>query len=138
MADENLLDLFWAVSRQLRKGASRGMSPLGVAPSQARALRMLRHHGSLRLGELSERLRIAPRSATDIVDGLQERGWCVREPDPTDRRATVVVLTEAGREIGQAIRKIQVKHAEEYFGTLSAAERSELSSLLGKLIAAEG
>ncbi|UNK44948.1 MarR family winged helix-turn-helix transcriptional regulator [Arthrobacter sulfonylureivorans] len=114
------------------------MSPLGVAPSQARALRMLRHHGSLRLGELSERLRIAPRSATDIVDGLQERGWCVREPDPTDRRATVVVLTEAGREIGQAIRKVQVQHAEEYFAALSAAERSELSSLLGKLIAAEG
>lgn len=138
MADENLLDLFWAVSRQLRKGAAQGMSPLGVAPSQARALRMLRHHGSLRLGELSERLRIAPRSATDIVDGLQERGWCVREPDPTDRRATVVVLTEAGREIGQAIRKVQVQHAEEYFAALSAAERSELSSLLGKLIAAEG
>ncbi|HXF03580.1 MAG TPA: MarR family transcriptional regulator [Arthrobacter sp.] len=114
------------------------MAPLGVAPSQARALRMLRHHGSLRLGELSERLRIAPRSATDIVDGLQERGWCAREPDPTDRRATVVVLTEAGREIGQAIRKIQVNHAEEYFAALSAAERSELSSLLGKLVAAEG
>jgi DNA-binding MarR family transcriptional regulator len=114
------------------------MDPLGVAPSQARALRMLRHHGSLRLGELSERLQIAPRSATDVVDGLEERGWCVREPDPTDRRATVVVLTEAGREIGQAIRKIQVKHAEEYFAALSAAERSELSALLGKLIAAEG
>jgi DNA-binding MarR family transcriptional regulator len=138
VADDNLLDAFWAVSRQLRKATWQGMSPLGVAPSQARALRMLRHHGSLRLGELSERLRIAPRSATDIVDGLQERGWCVREPDPTDRRATVVVLTEAGREIGQVIRKVQVKHAEEYFGALSAAERSELSSLLGKLIAAEG
>ncbi|WP_205754361.1 MarR family transcriptional regulator [Arthrobacter sp. CAU 1506] len=138
MADDNLLDAFWAVSRQLRKATRQGMDPLGVAPSQARALRMLRHHGSLRLGELSERLRIAPRSATEIVDGLQERGWCVREPDPTDRRATVVVLTEAGQDIGRTIRKVQVKHAEEYFAALSAAERSELSALLGKLTAAEG
>jgi DNA-binding MarR family transcriptional regulator len=113
------------------------MAPLGVAPSQARALRVLRQHSPLRLGELSERLRIAPRSATDIVDGLQERGWCSREPDPVDRRATVVVLTEAGREIGQAIREVQVRHAEKYFGALSAAERSELAALLAKLTSAE-
>lgn len=137
MADENLLDGFWAVSRQLRKLTRHGMDPLGVTPSQARALRMLRHHGSLRLGELSDRLRIAPRSATEVVDGMQDRGWCERRPDPADRRAAVVVLTEAGEAIVRAIRTVQVEQAEKYFAALDESERRILAAILDKLTAGE-
>ena len=54
----------------------------------------------MRPGALAEHLRIAPRSATEVVDDLQERGLVERAPDPADRRATLVRLTEAGAAAG--------------------------------------
>ena len=58
----------------------------------------------MRLSELSEQLRIAPRSTTEVVDALQEHGLVRREPDPHDRRATLVRLTDRGTEVATAIR----------------------------------
>ena len=98
---------------------------------------MLRRHGQLRLGELSERLHIVPRSATEVVDGLQERGWCVRQTDPADRRATVVTLTDAGRELSEAIRAAQLEQAEKFFAVLAHEERAELAATLGRLLRSE-
>ena len=137
MADENLLDSFWAVARRLRHLSRDALAPWDVAPSQSRALGMLRRHGQLRLGELSERLHIVPRSATEVVDGLQERGWCVRQPDPADRRATVVTLTDAGRELSEAIRAAQLEQAEKFFAVLAHEERAELAATLGRLLRSE-
>jgi DNA-binding MarR family transcriptional regulator len=132
--DDNLLDSFWAVARQLRHRSREVLAPWDVSPSQSRALGVLMRHGQLRLGELSERLHIAPRSATEVVDGLQERGWCLREPDPADRRATVVSLTEAGRALAGAIRSAQQDQARGYFAVLDSDERSQLAAILDRLI----
>jgi DNA-binding MarR family transcriptional regulator len=134
VADDNLFDSFWAVARQLRRRSREALAPWDVSPSQSRALGMLRRHGPLRLGELSERLHIAPRSATEVVDGLQERGWCRRGPDPSDRRATVVSLTEAGRTLAEAIRAAQQEQARGYFAVLGTDERAQLAAILDRLI----
>ena len=91
---EGLSDAFRAVARRLRIQTQRALAPWEVTPAQARALGVLNRHGPLRLGALSERLHIAPRSATEVVDALEERGLVERRPDPADRRATLVA--EAG------------------------------------------
>jgi DNA-binding MarR family transcriptional regulator len=133
VADDNLLDSFWAVARQLRRRSREALAPWDVSPSQSRALGVLLRHGQLRLGELSDRLHIVPRSATEVVDGLQDRGWCLREPDPADRRATVVSLTEAGRALALAIRAAQQDQARGYFAVLDGDERARLAAILDRL-----
>jgi hypothetical protein len=40
---------------------------------------------------------VSPRNVTGLVDGLAESGFVTREPHPTDRRATLVALTERAR-----------------------------------------
>ncbi|EMY33490.1 MarR family transcriptional regulator [Arthrobacter crystallopoietes BAB-32] len=133
MAEENLLDAFWAVARALR-GRSRNMlAPLGISPWQSRALGELDRHGPMRLGILSERLRIAARSATEVVDGLEALGLVVRQPDPQDRRATVVSLTSEGKQRRKDIRSAQLAEAEHYFGVLSPEEQACLAQSLRKL-----
>lgn len=84
----------------------------------------------MRLRELSEHLRIAPRSTTEVVDGLQERGLVQRRPDPADRRATLITLTEQGAEVGMAIQAARDAGAERFFGTLSAADHADLARIL--------
>jgi DNA-binding MarR family transcriptional regulator len=87
----------------------------------------------MRLSELSDRLHIAARSTTEVVDGLQDRGLVERRPDPQDRRATLVALTDEGTRVGQAIRSSRDAEAESYFSVLSEAERTDLTGILRKL-----
>ena len=134
MAEESLHETFWAVSRRIREHAKREMEPWGIAPSQFRALNMLLSHGEMRLSTLAEHLRIAPRSATEVVDDLQQRGLAERRPDPDDRRATLVTLTAQGHATGDGIRKARAAASERLFTVLDDTDRAELTRLLRKLL----
>lgn len=131
--DETLAEAFWAVSRRLRHRSHESISPLGITPAQARAIGVLRRHGSMRISTLSEHLRIAPRSGTEVVDALQERDLLERSPDPDDRRATLVTLSPAGEEIAEAVRRARAAEADQFFDRLSEADRTELARIIGLL-----
>jgi DNA-binding MarR family transcriptional regulator len=131
--DETLSELFWGVARQLRHRSRETLEPWQITPGQSRALGALMHHGVIRLSELSDHLRIAPRSTTEVVDGLQERGLIERRPDPLDRRATLVALTESGQQIGEAIQVARSTDGERFFDSLSDSDRAALSRILGQL-----
>jgi DNA-binding MarR family transcriptional regulator len=128
--DETLAEAFWAVARRLRDTSQETLAPWDINPSQLRALRMLRRHGVMRLSELSDRLRIAPRSATEVVDALEKRGLAERRPDQGDRRATLVEVTDDGGSVLDAIRGSE---AERVFSRLTPADRSQLARILRKL-----
>jgi DNA-binding MarR family transcriptional regulator len=130
---ETLADAFRAVSRQLRRQTQQALAPWDVTPSQARALGVLSRHGAVRLGSLSEHLRIAPRSATEVVDDLATAGLVERRSDPADRRATLVALTSRGGEVAAGIRAARAAEADDFFGRLDEADRDLLAGILAKL-----
>jgi len=130
---DDLTEVFWAVARRLREKSQETLAPWDITPAQWRALRVLRRHGVMRLSELSEWLRIAPRSATEVVDALEARGLVRRMADPGDRRATLVEVTETGGEILEAIRGASASEAERVFGRLSPADRADLARILSQL-----
>lgn len=134
--ERSLPELFWAVTRGLRSLTRETLAPWDIAPSHGRALHVLVGSGSMRLSELSDRLHIAPRSTTEVVDGLAERGLAQRQPDPSDRRAVLVTPTDHGREVASAITAARDARAETYFAGLSEQEREQLARLLARL--AEG
>jgi DNA-binding MarR family transcriptional regulator len=131
--DETLADAFLSVSRRLRETSQETLAPWDINPSQFRALRMLNHHGAIRLSDLSGRLHIAPRSATEVVDALEARGLVERQADRTDRRATLVGLTGHGTAVLRAIRAARGTEAERVFDRLSPADRDHLARILRQL-----
>lgn len=132
--DESLAEAFWAVARRLRERNREALAAWDVTPSQTRALRALRRHGPVRLGDLAEHLRIAPRSATEVVDDLVGRGLVERRPDPADRRAVLVALTGGGEEVVAAIAAARDTGAEAMFGSLPAEDRAHLARILRSLV----
>lgn len=62
-------------------------------------LLFLSRNGSLPLGKMGARLQVHRTSVTNLVDGLEARGYIVRSPHPSDRRMTLAAITEAGREV---------------------------------------
>ncbi|WP_328989143.1 MarR family transcriptional regulator [Kribbella sp. NBC_01245] len=131
--DETLAEAFWAVARQLRQMSRESLAPWDVSPSQSRAVRVLAHHGPVRLRDLAERLHIAPRSATEVVDDLEQRDLVERQPDPDDRRAILVRLTPKGTEVVEAMRAAKVADADAYFSGLDDADRADLVRILRTL-----
>ncbi len=132
--DESLSETFWSVARRLRETSQANLAPWDITFAHLRALRVLSRHGTMRLSELSEHLHIAPRSATEVVDALESRGLVGRRPDPGDRRATLVELTEHGTSVMGAIRAARGTEAERTFSRLSAADRDQLARILRQLL----
>ena len=131
--DETLSEAFRSVARQLRDTSQDFLAPWDVTPSQLRALRVLIRHGVMRLSELSGYLHIAARSTTEVVDALEGRGLVRRRPDPGDRRATLVEVTEHGASVLDAIRVARGAEAERVFDRLSETDRAHLARILRKL-----
>jgi DNA-binding MarR family transcriptional regulator len=131
--DESLAESLTAVARQLRERSAETLAPWEITPAHLRALRTLARHGTMRLSELSDRLQIAPRTATEVVDALQARDLVRRRADPGDRRATLVEMTEHGTDVLAAIRDTRGTEAVRVFGRLSPPDRAELARLLALL-----
>jgi len=135
-----LADALTRAMKRIRRQTMHRLEPYGITPGQARALRTLAHapgcegREAMRLSELADRLHIAPRSATTVVDALEEAGLVSRTPDPADRRAVRLLLTEAGRGALERIGQVRHEVAQEYFGPVSPAEQD---ALLRALRAAE-
>jgi DNA-binding MarR family transcriptional regulator len=72
--------------------------------------------------ELSQALRCTPRNVTDLVDTLEAAGLVARGPHPTDRRATLVSLTERGQAAAARMQTDYRQFAAELFQDVPAAE----------------
>ncbi|WP_114907318.1 MarR family winged helix-turn-helix transcriptional regulator [Ornithinimicrobium murale] len=143
------LELIQHLARHLRRGSAVETAPWGLSPHQARALGVIaRTEGrrrrspegdqgrGLRLGALAEWLHIAPRSATEVVDALEELGLALRAPDPADRRAVLVGLTDRGRQVAHEIRAARRAQTETILDELSAQDRAQLRASLLTLLEA--
>ncbi|MFX4272106.1 MarR family winged helix-turn-helix transcriptional regulator [Propionibacteriaceae bacterium Y1685] len=131
----DLGELLHGAFRGLRRSWSEQLAPYGLTPHQWRGLHTLHRIGTpVRLRELAERLHIAPRSATEVVDQLVERDLVTRAADSTDRRAILVELTDSGQDLVARIRAARRERADVFFGTLGRAEQKELGKLLQRLV----
>lgn len=129
-----LADAVQQLSRRLRHGTQQRLAPLGLTPGQGRALSVLERAGQpVRMAALAEALRVVPRSATGVVEGLEEMGLVRRETDPADRRSVLVGLTDAGRGTLDELAEARRETAEELFGGLDPADQRRLLALLTTL-----
>jgi DNA-binding MarR family transcriptional regulator len=134
---EEVAELLHAVSGRIRAAARPQLEPLGLTPAQARALRLIgRSDGQLRMSDLAGQLRIAPRSATSVVEDLVERGLVCRCPLPDDRRAVMVEPTANGSALLRRLGARRRAVAAQVVSALNPAELAQLRDLLRRIDAA--
>jgi DNA-binding MarR family transcriptional regulator len=98
--------------------------------SAASTLARLQRSGALRLTDLAERERITQPSMTALVNRLESQGLVRRNADPTDGRAVLVEVTDAGRVA-------LARRAEARVGTMAAdladLDEADLRTLVAAL-----
>ncbi len=75
------------------------LRPMGLTFSRYEVLMLLHFSaaGALPLGKIGERLQVHAGSVTNAIDRLEADGLAERRPHATDGRATLAVITDAGR-----------------------------------------
>ncbi|MFE3291754.1 MarR family winged helix-turn-helix transcriptional regulator [Rhodococcus sp. NPDC059234] len=138
-SSDQLRDLVMSAARGLRRGWLAALEPWELSPHEFRALRVIDREagGRPRLGDVAKALRIAPRSATEVVDRLQKRDLVVRVSDGVDRRAVCVRLTEEGHALIAEMSSVRDAQAADFFAPLDPHDRDELRRILGRLVADE-
>ena len=88
------------VQQILQSAVDGALKPHGLTFARFEALVLLYHsqRGSLPMRVMGQRLQLHPTSVTNIVDRLEADGLVKRLPHPTDRRTTLVVISEAGQQ----------------------------------------
>lgn len=70
-----------------------------VSPAHLRALQALHRLGASHVSDLAEALEVPPSTSSRLSDRLADQGLITRQVSPTNRRATLLELTEAGRQV---------------------------------------
>ncbi len=78
---------------------ARRRNPSRVSASTIAALNTLERSGPLRITDLADREALTQPGTTVLVDRLEADDLAVRSPDPADKRATLVTITDAGRRL---------------------------------------
>jgi DNA-binding MarR family transcriptional regulator len=133
---EQLLDRLGVVIREVaRIGGGADDGPL-LSARQRIALVEVGEGQPLRLNELAARMGTSAPTASRAVDVLVEQGLVARVPDPDDRRALQIELTEAGAALVADRKARAVAALEPAVASLSRADRDRLDELLARLAAA--
>ena len=108
---------------------------LGVSASQARVLAVLHFAtGPIKPSLVATLLFQETQSITGILHRIESRGWVRRLPDPNDRRAVGLELTEKGREITEEIVRIAQELYDDMFGSvITATEKKQVEAILRKV-----
>jgi MarR family transcriptional regulator, organic hydroperoxide resistance regulator len=101
---EELRYLVLAIQREGNRLLAAELRPLGITPSQAEVLRVLRDHGPLTLNALGGLLVCETgNSPSRLVDRLVAQGLVKRGIDKVDRRYLALSLTPQGRALHRRI-----------------------------------
>ncbi len=123
--------------QQLNDEFSRHLrSHLTVNATDLDAMQHLIVSGALSPGELAKRLGLSSAAITTVVDRLEQAGHAERRPHPTDRRALLVVPSQAsvGRALGEVLP--MAASIDSVLDDFSDAEQTAISRYLEAVIAA--
>ncbi|MFF9194240.1 MarR family winged helix-turn-helix transcriptional regulator [Streptomyces sp. NPDC014779] len=127
------LDRLFELAEVLGAMMQRGMAEKGLTTARAGVLWALFHGGPVTQRALATQLGVTPRNVTGLLDALQEDGLVVREAHPTDRRATLVSLTDDGRSVTSALRGGRDDLAAVLFADVPADRLATFTTILGQV-----
>lgn len=107
-----------------------------TSSTQCHLLVELGRTGPLPLTELGARLMLEKSWVSRAVDGLVERGWATKEPNPLDARSWLVTLTADGEDRARELNVTLDNHAARVLEQLGERDRATVEKSLLLLLKA--
>ena len=125
--------VLWKASRAVQAQADRSIAQFDMVPTDFGVLEALLHKGPLTVKQIGEKVLLTSGSMTAAVDRLEKRRLVKRGDDARDRRARIIDLTPAGRELIERAFACHRDAMERALEGFSEGERIILLPLLRSL-----
>lgn len=132
---QRLADLFSILAPAFLKWQYAGVLVPGMTYPRMNLIHVLAEDGPQIMSALRDRLGVSARNITVLVDGLEKEGFVRRVPHPTDRRATFIELTDAGRSVHRQVYARHADRAAALFAVLPVSDQQHLGRILARLAA---
>lgn len=132
---ENMLCFSLGVAmRRISKMYADALAGHEVTPAQLCLLSCLEASDGQKPRDLAEQVCLDASSLTGLLDRTEKAGLIERRPDPEDRRALQIHLTEQGRKalcgLHEVVADVQCRIEQEFFRDYSEAERELFRKML--------
>jgi DNA-binding MarR family transcriptional regulator len=131
------VDAILYAAHRIRTSADAALREHGLSLPALKLLTALAG-GDRSMREISQVLHVSPRTVTDMIDTLEGRGLVARCAHATDRRVTLLRLTEAGARELAAASTASERVAATAISALDEDEQRTLQSLLERVCVRAG
>lgn len=105
----------------------------GISVSEFAVLEALYHLGERSVGQLKDKVLIAPSSMTYVLDQLMRKAYVMRRVDLQDQRKFQIDLSEKGRLFMETTYPKHQKRLRDVLNILSPEEETQVQNLLKKI-----
>ncbi len=120
--------------RQMNRIYGEVLSEHGITPPQLFLLSCLLHEDGQKPRDLAEKISLDTSSLTGLIDRTERSGLVVRQPDPHDRRALHIYLTDKGRvlleQLEPIVERLQERIHREFFSDYSPEQVTMFMNML--------
>jgi DNA-binding MarR family transcriptional regulator len=133
LMDDNIGSMIAQVARLMRRSFDERARSIGVTRPQWQVLSLLARHEGINQGGLAELLEVEPITLGRMIDRLQEAAVVERRPDPADRRAWRLFLTDKGNQLIDDMRPLALETLETALDGVDPARRDEMLVALDRM-----
>lgn len=124
-----------AIGIRHRALAVAALAPLGIHPGHKLLLLELESAGPRTQAQLADACGYEPPTITLSVRQLESAGLVIRRPSPTDRRTTIVELSDEGRSLLPRLKSAWSRVGEQTVAGLGSTSVDQLADVLADLAA---
>lgn len=117
-------------ARLLNKRFDQRARAIGLTRAQCHLLVRLVQHEGINQARLAELAELEPISLARCLDRMEQAGWVMRRPDPTDRRARLLYMTDKAKPLFDEMLEIGAEVRAEALAGLPMTDRDRLVDLL--------
>lgn len=121
------------VSDKMARLSNEHIRCLGMTSAQFDVLSQLSTHEGISQQALSEKLFVTKGNVCGLIGRMEQHDLVVRRPDPNDKRANLLFLTDKGRALAEKVMPEQERFVAQQMSVLSPEEEATLRSLLRQL-----
>lgn len=111
----------------------RQMAAQGASLARTKMLHFIANNAPVRAADVADWFDLAPRTVTQAIDTMERDSLVVRVPDPDDRRAKRLDITDHGRQVLRQTEPLRRTLIAQAFGLLSDEEVRQFARILDKM-----
>jgi DNA-binding MarR family transcriptional regulator len=134
IGQESATELFSSLTALLRTSRAQGQRSreMGATGTGLGVLKTLQQ-GDARPGDLAVSLQVVPSVISRAVAPLEQAGLVERKTDPADARASLLGLTDLGRQRLRQVQEVYVEQLRQAFGSWTDEEAEQAAAVLLRL-----